>query len=341
MKASRLSFALHSGAVALPADGPILVFGPRAVDDLSDLPQDRTRIVQGFRPDHDHFAAQGYATAVTAEGTAAGAVVFIPRARDAARARIAQAVAHLPPGAPVIVDGLKTDGIDALLRELRARVPVGEVAAKAHGKIFAFASPGPESFADWQAEPRHLPDGFVTLPGVFSADGPDPGSRLLADHLPGHLPARVADLGAGWGYLAAAILKRAGVARLDLIEADHDALDCARRNITDPRARFHWADATRFTPDAPFDAVVMNPPFHSGRSADPALGAAFIAAAARMLTPSGTLWLVANRHLPYERTLATAFTEVADHAGDGSFKILRATRPIAQGRKPARKRLRA
>jgi 16S rRNA (guanine1207-N2)-methyltransferase len=60
-----------------------------------------------------------------------------------------------------------------------------------------------------------------------------------------------------------------------------------------------------------------------------------------MLTPSGTLWLVANRHLPYERTLATTFTEVAEHAGDGSFKILRAIRPIAQGRKPARKRLRA
>ncbi len=340
MKASRLSFALETGAVVLPAEGPILLIGPRTGDDLSDLPRDRVRIIQGFRPDHDHFAAQGYDTAVAAEGTASSAVVFIPRARDASRARVAQAVAHVTPGAPVIVDGLKTDGIDALLREIRARVPVGEATAKAHGKIFSFSAPEPDVFADWQAQPRLLPDGFVTLPGVFSADGADPGSRLLAESLPGRLPARVADLGAGWGYLAAAILRREGVVQLDLIEADHDALDCARRNIADPRVRFHWADATKFTPDAPYDAVVTNPPFHTDRSAEPALGAAFIAAAARMLTPSGTLWLVANRHLPYERPLAAAFHDVTEHAGDGAFKILRATRPVPQGKKPARKRLR-
>ncbi len=341
MKASRLTFALDSGAAVLPDDGPILVIGPRAGDDLSALPGDRVQIVQGFRPDHDHFVAQGYTTAVAPEGSYAAAVVFVPRARDAARARIALAVAHVPPGAPVIVDGAKTDGVDALAREIRARADLGEVVAKAHGKVFAFAAPEAAVFDDWQARPQRLAEGFVTLPGVFSADGIDPGSRLLAGALPARLPARIADLGAGWGYLCAAILQREGVAEVHLIEADHDALGCARQNITDPRARFHWADATRFVPEARLDAVITNPPFHIGRDADPALGAAFIQAAAGMLTPSGTLWLVANRHLPYERSLGSAFQEVAEHAGDGSFKILRATRPVAARTKPLRQRRRA
>ncbi len=98
--------------------------------------------------------------------------------------------------------------------------------------------------------------------------------------------------------------------RLDLVEADHDALDCARRNLDDPRARFHWADATTWTPETRPDAVVTNPPFHVGRAADPSLGRAFIAAAARILAPSGSLWLVANRHLPYEATLTDHFARI-------------------------------
>ena len=95
--------------------------------------------------------------------------------------------------------------------------------------------------------------------------------------------------------------------RLDLVEAEADALACARLNVTDPRARFHWADATAWQPDSLLDAVVMNPPFHVGRDADPALGAAFIRAARRMLAPNGSLWLVANRHLPYDAALTEHF----------------------------------
>jgi 16S rRNA (guanine1207-N2)-methyltransferase len=150
----------------------------------------------------------------------------------------------------------------------------------------------------------------------------------LAAALPARLGPRVADLGAGWGYLSRAILAREGVAEVHLIEADHAALACARANITDPRARFHWADAIAFTPDAPFDAVVTNPPFHVTRAASPDLGRGFIDAARRMLTPRGDLWLVANRHLPYEGALRAAFREVTEMGADPAFKVFHASHPI-------------
>ncbi len=76
----------------------------------------------------------------------------------------------------------------------------------------------------------------------------------------------------------------------------------------------------------------MNPPFHTSRNADPALGQAFIAAAARVLKPSGHLWIVANRHLPYEATLAEQFAEVAEVGGDGRFKICMRNAPLARRR---------
>ncbi|MGY9033006.1 MAG: class I SAM-dependent methyltransferase, partial [Rhodobacterales bacterium] len=146
--------------------------------------------------------------------------------------------------------------------------------------------------------------------------------------LPEKMPSKMADIGAGWGYLAAPVLARAGVASLDMIEAETLSLDCARLNVTDTRVNFHWADATSFKPLNAYDGIVMNPPFHSGRSAEPSIGRAFIAASARMLASHGKLWMVANRHLPYEQALRESFRNVDEVAGNGAFKVFHATRPL-------------
>lgn len=305
-------------------DGPVAVFAPRAGEDLSALGPD-VRVVAGFRPDADWFAAHGLPVTPRLEGRCAVSVVCLPRARAAAQDLVAQAV--VATDGPVYVDGQKTDGIDAMLRACRARAAVSEPVAKAHGKIFALPAPDPAAFDDWRAVSRRVEGGMVTLPGVFSADGPDPGSRLLAAALPERLPPLVADLGAGWGWLAAQALAREGVEELHLIEADHAALECARANLPDERVRFHWVDALRFLPERPFDAVLCNPPFHTARAADPALGGAFVGAAARILAPRGVLWLVANRHLPYEAALAGAFRQVEELPGTPAFKLFRAGAP--------------
>jgi len=339
MAPSRLEIALAEGP-PLPAAGSILVVGALRGQDLSALPAARLRIAQGFRPDHDALAAQGFAVAPEVTGRHAAAIVFVPRAREAARARIAAAAAAVDPGAPVWVDGAKADGIDSLLRELRARTALSPAIAKAHGKCAVFRAGGPEELAGWAARDLRPAPGFVAPPGSFSADGIDPGSALLAAALPARLGATVADLGAGWGWLSAQVLTRPDVTALHVVEADHDALRAARANIGDPRAVFHWADATAWRPPAPLDAVVTNPPFHAGRAADPALGAAFIRAAAGMLAPQGTLWLVANRQLPYEAALAAHFRDVEDLPGDGRFKLFRASHPLARRsavRRPARR----
>ena len=186
-------------------------------------------------------------------------------------------------------------------------------------------------FDDWAASHSEV-DGFQTAPGVFSADRVDPGSACLVSALPEDLPARVADFGAGWGYLSHAILTRASVRELHLVEAEHDAMECAKQNVIDPRAQFHWADATIWTPPDLLDSVVMNPPFHQSRASDPGLGQSFIASAARVLKPRGRVWCVANRHLPYEAAAAHYFQQVTEIAGDNRFKVLLMEKPRRVGR---------
>lgn len=324
----RLSLALAGGAVALPEAGRVVLLRPPADLSLDGLPADRVEAEQGFRPDHDALAARGLPVAPDLLGPAAAAVVFAARSKALTFHMLARAVAMVGPGGPVIVDGAKGDGIDSVLKRVRRSAPVGEVFAKAHGKCFAFAAPDPVP-GDWAAETTEV-DGFVTAPGVFSADGIDPGSARLAASL-GGLSGRVCDLGAGWGYLSAAILRSDGVAECHLVEAEHAALACARANVRDPRARFHWADATRFA-GGPFDAIVSNPPFHTSRRADPELGRAFVAAARRLLVPRGRFLLVANRHLPYEAALRDAFGEVTVLSDEQGYKVIEARRP---NRRPA------
>ena len=317
--------ALNGGAWVLPASGDVAVWRPVAGDDLSALPHARVVVKTGFKPDFDHFAGLRYRMA--GEGPFATGLVCLPRAKSQARAMLAAASALVAPGGMIAVDGQKTDGVDAVFKECRAVMPgLTDPVSKAHGKLFVFpAGQIPDS---WAGARQDIGQDFVTDAGVFSADGIDRGSALLAAALPAEMPARVADLGAGWGYLSRAVLSRAGVRHLDVVEAESAALDCARLNVTDPRAVFHWADATTFRPERPWGAVVMNPPFHIGRAADPGIGLAFLHAAHRGLAPDGSLWLVANRHLPYGRLLTSLFRSVEEIGGDAAFRLTRATAPI-------------
>ena len=327
MSGVRLRLALDEEGLTLPATGRIAVIAPDAEFDLSMLPRDRVDVVQSFYPHHTVFSDLGYTCIPTLGGNYAACLICLPRSKQRARALIAQAEAATPDGL-ILVDGQKVLGIESVLREARRRVQILGTLSKAHGKLIWFKTLG-ECFGDWaQPNAPQNKDGFHTVLGIFSADAIDPASALLAASLPQKLGRVVADMGAGWGYLSSQIFTRDSVEKVHLIEAEQIALDCARRNIADQRAEFHWADATTWAPAQTPDSVVMNPPFHIGRRGEPALGQAFIAASAAVLGPSGHLWMVANRHLPYESVLNDLFVKVEETSGSSKFKVLHAHRPV-------------
>ncbi|MCQ0969939.1 methyltransferase [Paracoccus sp. TK19116] len=336
MGTGRLDLAFAEGA----PEGRLLVIGAKAGDDLSMLAPARTTIVQPQFADHRALGARGFHMATEAAGPADAALVVLPRAKALARARIADAASHLPEGADLWIDGQRTDGVESILRDLRALTEIHDLHSKAHGKIFRVRT-GPWLPADWTGQDSYPAPGFRAPPGAFSADGVDPASAALAAALPSKMPTWVVDLGAGWGWLSARVLAKPGVEVLHLIEADHAAVEAARANVTDPRARFHWADARDVALPDPVNGVVMNPPFHEGRAADPSLGRAFIATAARLLTQAGTLWMVANRHLPYEATLSEHFARVTETGGDARFKIIEATGARRDARSRSGRKVRA
>ena len=263
------------------------------------------------------------------EGSADAAMIYAPPGVLERRHTLALALRALKPGGRLDVMAPKDKGGSRLKKELQAfGVEVGE-SAKAHHRRCVVIRPETMTGLDEAiaAGASRLVPGLEawSQPGVFAWDRVDAGTLLLAQALP-PLKGAGADLGCGYGALATVVLGSPAVTSLRLIDLDRRAIEAARKNVDDPRASFDWADARTVEADGDLDFVVMNPPFHDGGAEDRRLGQAFIRQAAALLKKGGVLWLVANRHLPYEADITAAFKRSRPVADQGGYKVIEAVK---------------
>jgi 16S rRNA (guanine1207-N2)-methyltransferase len=255
--------------------------------------------------------------------------VLLTKHKEENFANIARGWALLAEGGTLVCSGSNDDGAASLEKQVGKAFGLDGQISKFHCRVFWLTRGDREPPEYWRglASLHRVEGGWLSQPGIFSWDRVDDGSALLAQHLPGDVAGHVADFGCGWGYLACELLARApNVGRIDLIDAEHRAIEAARANVTDARASFHWLDLTQEAAPATYDAIVCNPPFHAGRAAEPGLGQSVISAAARALKPGGRLYLVANRGLPYEPQLKANFASFETLADNNKFRVSRAIR---------------
>ncbi len=292
----------------------------------------RVQAVQGYRPAYLALKQSGFAVSPQPDGEDYDlALVFVGRHRGQNEAWLAEAAQRVRAGGLVIAAGGKKEGADSLRKRTAGIVPLGGHLSKHHGVVFWFDNDPAAAAALRPKDSGLVGERFETTPGMFSHDRIDRASMLLAGHLPDKLHGRVADFGAGWGYLSAEVLKRGeGISALDLYEADHASLQAAGRNLErmagDVPVGLFWYDLLQESVARQYDFIVMNPPFHQGRAADPAIGQGMIRAASAALKPGGRLFMVANSPLPYEKTLETAFSSFGEVAREQGFKVMWARR---------------
>jgi 16S rRNA (guanine1207-N2)-methyltransferase len=300
--------------------------------------------LQTDRAQADRLEAAGYSVSTEVAGEFGLCLVEATKHKEENLFHVALAWSLLRPDGQLVFCGANALGGDSLAKRITAAgFPVRAIVSKAKCRIIRLqrdsGAPEPVVLADWRSlgDFRENPAGLLTCPGIFSPQAVDQGTRLLCEALRLPLRGSCADFGAGYGALSRHILQGSpGLQRLDLYEAEWKALEAARRNLAawgaETEIGYHWQDITRLSTARRYDWIAMNPPFHAGREAVPALGKAFIACAASALAPGGTLFLVANRHLPYESVLGERFGDVVMIGEREGFKVVEARKPPAARR---------
>jgi 16S rRNA (guanine1207-N2)-methyltransferase len=337
-----LKLALDGGGVTVPETGDVLFLRAEPGPAIPLLPKDRLTCQQTFKPPYEALAAMGLTLLPAGTETFTPAeltLILPPRQKDEARGLYARAMLSAPEGGVVLACLPNTLG--AKTAEKTLGEIAGETESLSKHKCRAFwarkdSATFNKALAEaWVAadQPQPVADGAMwSRPGLFSWDRVDAGSELLAECIPEDIKGMGADFGAGQGYLSKEVLSHCPkVTHLDLYEAEHRAIACAEKTLEGfENITISWADVTRDVSETRYDFVMMNPPFHVGRADAANLGQSFIQAAARALKPGGSLYMVANRHLPYEATIKACFKQFEIIEDAGGYKIIRADRPKRQ-----------
>ncbi len=292
-----------------------------------------------FYPDARSLIRSGHAAEKTLppDGGFDTALLAAPRQIDEMKFYIAALLDRLKPGG-LLVCSAANDAGGNRLQKFFVEAGLGPDSLSKNKCRVVWARRGetlPELLRDWRAGGELKacpPQGYITAPGLFSWDRIDRGSALLVESLPSDLAGAGADFGCGYGYLTDRVLSgNQDLASWLCIDADARALEaCGQNNrLRHPRRSlaYRWDDLTQ-PEQAPgsLDVIVMNPPFHDRKEESVRIGQGFIRTAFNALAPGGRLWMVANRHLPYEMLLESLFKtceKVREHDG---YKIFHAVK---------------
>lgn len=277
-------------------------------------------------------------------GTYDSVLLPLPADRNLARRWLLQASDGLEPGGVLILAGANAEGAKSVTADA-ARVfgaPVAEHYRQKHRiarfrkteearDLPAWASAGGIVPGTWQQFDVDLGEDVVTLetqPGVFAGNRLDAGTRLLLQHLEVEQGARVLDVGCGAGAIGIAA-SRLGAGHVDLVDANLLAVETSARNLErlGVPGRALASDVFSGVPNARYDLIVSNPPFHRGKDVDYSVANRLIGESPGHLTRGGRLLVVANAFLAYGKQMERVFRQVETVAATRQYHVLTGTEP--------------
>ncbi|MGE0133883.1 MAG: methyltransferase [Dehalococcoidia bacterium] len=264
-----------------------------------------------------------------------------PREKQVARQLIHDAFEALRPGGRLYLAGALRDGMKPYLEYASGRFGGMQPLAMRKGCRVALgvrpeagaSFPGDDPLLDhryfhrFNVELRGHAIEVQSRPGVFAWDRLDDGTRALVGTIEVEPGDRVLDLGCGNGLIGVVAARLAPGVSVTMVDADVVAVEAARRTAAAngiEGCEVRLDDGASALPDAAFDVVAVNPPFHLDRATDTRTAERLIEDAHRVLRPGGRLFLVANRFLPYDRPIVAAFGHCHTASEDRSYRVFRA-----------------
>ncbi len=255
---------------------------------------------------------------------------------------INQALRVLREGGELYIAGQKNEGIKTYLDKAKQLFAGQLETSKADKNTWmgqlrcpAVATGEPLDDQDYTALREVASDpqrSYWSKPGVFGWNKIDKGSAFLIEQLPAFLeelaqpPARLLDLGCGYGYLAL----NCQLPNTQIVATDNNAaaLQACAENFRRQQVNGEViaADCAAGIEEQ-FSLILCNPPFHQGFSVESDMTDRFLETTQQRLLADGQAYFVVNLHIPLERKARGRFARIETLAANGSFKLVRLAQP--------------
>ena len=254
-------------------------------------------------------------------------IYYWPKNKPEAQFQLMNILSMMPVGSDVFVVGENRSGVRSAEQMLADICPMNKIDSARrcglyHGRLEQ--QPAFDAESGWG---EYQIDGLTvkTLPGVFSRDGLDTGSKLLLSTLSAHRKGKVLDVGCGAGVLSVALATLSPKVRLTLCDVSAAAVEASRATLAANGIEGEvFASNVYSDVQGRFDMILSNPPFHDGMQTSLDAASQLIRGAVRHLNMGGELRIVANAFLPYAAILDEMFGEHEVLAQTGRFKVYRA-----------------
>lgn len=172
---------------------------------------------------------------------------------------------------------------------------------------------------------------IIGLPGVFSRDSLDIGSRVLLQYMPKTEPGqKVLDLGCGTGILGTYAAKQNPQLVITFTDESWLAVESAKKTFWENTGQIPLTKVTDVLDglaNNQYDHILCNPPFHQQNVQTLSIANRMFKESANKLNIDGELRVVANRHLKYKPMLGKYFRNVQVISKDPKFIVWLATGP--------------
>jgi 16S rRNA (guanine1207-N2)-methyltransferase len=163
---------------------------------------------------------------------------------------------------------------------------------------------------------------IAALPGVFSQNALDTGTKILLAHLPDIMAGKVLDFGCGAGVIAAYIGTVYPQTKLTLVDVSALALHSAQTTLSLNKLSGEFIASNSLSDvQERYDFVISNPPFHQGVKTHYAATEQFLSDIKQNLTRYGCITIVANSFLKYLPIMQEAIGKTKTLAINKGFAV--------------------
>ncbi|WP_338883399.1 16S rRNA (guanine(1207)-N(2))-methyltransferase RsmC [Xenorhabdus sp. TH1] len=256
-------------------------------------------------------------------------IYYWPKSKQEARFQLRNLFSILPPGTDIFIVGENRSGVRSIDKLMEGIATFRKIDTARRCSLFYGQLKDQVQFDqnNWWNSYQVEDIAVNTLPGVFSQDNLDIGSRLLLSTFDTPISGSLLDMACGAGVLAAVLGKKNPDLSLTLSDVNAAAIVSSKATLQANKLKGNVVTSNVYSAiEEKFDWIISNPPFHDGLKTNLAAAENMIRMAPNYLKSGGKLRIVANAFLPYPNLLDNAFGSHEVIAQTGKFKVYQATK---------------